>query len=287
MAESPTLELDSPTEQDVAPAEAQQLPPKPAKRDAFTELLAPKPKHPKHDDPSTSSKHIPSTSKRRAIGGPRDGLGVYITKPESFPSNVVVYYDDDFVVIHDMFPKATLHLLLLPRDPQKTRLHPFEAFEDAEFLAKVKKETQKLRKLAAGELRRIHGKYSAQDKDRQDALNVEPPLEELPPGRNWEQEIMCGIHAHPSMNHLHVHVISVDRFSDRLKHRKHYNSFSTPFFVNIDDFPLAPDDVRRHPDEQGYLRRDFVCWRCGKQFGNKFAELKLHLKEEFDAWRKL
>ncbi|PWY72244.1 histidine triad nucleotide binding protein [Aspergillus sclerotioniger CBS 115572] len=263
MAESPTLELDSSTEQ---------------------LLLSPKSKHPKHSNPSSSKQ---ATSKKRAIGGPRDALGAYIAKPESFPSNVVVYYDDDFVVIHDMFPKATLHLLLLPRDPQKTRLHPVEAFQDAEFLEKVRKETKKLRTLAAGELRRIHGKHSAQDKARQEALNVEPPLDELPPGRDWEQEIMCGIHAHPSMNHLHVHVISVDRYSDRVKHRKHYNSFSTPFFINIDDFPLAHDDVRRQPDQEGYLRRDFVCWRCGKGFGNKFAELKLHLEAEFNEWRRL
>ncbi|RAL04764.1 DNA 5'-adenosine monophosphate hydrolase [Aspergillus ibericus CBS 121593] len=283
MAESPILELNGPTEQDVAPAEPQQSQ-KPAKRDAFAELLSPKPKQPKHSDPS-SSKVAPS--KKRAFGGPRDGLGVYIEKPESFPSNVVVYYNENFVVIHDMFPKATLHLLLLPRDPQKTRLHPFEAFQDPEFLEKVKKETKKLRTLAAGELRRIHGKYSVQDKERQEALNVEPPLDELPPGRNWEQEIMCGIHAHPSMNHLHVHVISVDHYSDRLKHRKHYNSFSTPFFVNIDDFPLALDDVRRDPDREGYLRRDFVCWRCGKGFGNRFSELKLHLEAEFNEWRRL
>ncbi|PYH91701.1 HIT-like protein [Aspergillus ellipticus CBS 707.79] len=244
-----------------------------------TELLSPKPKQPK---PTPTS----SQNAKRAIGGPRDGLGVYIARPDAYPASVI-YYDEDFVAIHDSFPKSTLHLLLLPRDLQKTRLHPFEAFDDPEFLEKVRKETRKLRKLAAGELRRIHGKYSAQDRQRQEALDVEPPPEELPLGRDWEQEIMCGIHAHPSMNHLHVHVISVDRYSDRLKHRKHYNSFSTPFFVNIDDFPLAKDDPRRDPDRQGYLRRDFVCWRCGKKFGNRFAELKIHLQEEFQEWRRL
>lgn len=199
----------------------------------------------------------------------------------------MVYYTDDFVAIYDLFPKSTLHLLLLPRNPEKTRLHPFDAFEDPGFLAKVKAEVKKLRSLAAKELRRRYGKDSAQEKEREEALSAEPPPEELPRGRDWERELMCGIHAHPSMNHLHVHVISVDRYSDRLKHRKHYNSFSTPFFVDIDDFPLAEDDPRRHPGREGYLQWDFVCWRCGKEFGSRFTELKNHLEDEFNEWREL
>lgn len=186
-----------------------------------------------------------------------------------------------------MFPKSSLHLLLLPRDNTKTHLHPFEAFEDAEFLAKVKFEAQKLRSLAASELRRKYGKHSAQEQARQEALNADPPPDELPLGRDWDKELMCGVHAVPSMNHLHVHVIAVDRYSDRLKHRKHYNSFATPFFVPIDDFPLAQDDPRRHPGRQNYLKENFICWRCGEDFGNRFVELKKHLEKEFIEWKKL
>lgn len=200
---------------------------------------------------------------------------------------MVIYYNEDFTIIHDRFPKSSLHLLLLPRDPSKTRLHPFDAFEDALFLSKVQTEAMKLRTLAAAELRRKYGKDSEQDRKRHEALGAEPVLDELPPGRDWEQDVMCGIHAHPSMNHLHVHIMSVDRYSERLKHRKHYNSFATPFFVNLDDFPLEKDDVRRHPGRQGYLQRNFICWRCGRDFGNQFAKLKLHLEEEFNEWKRL
>ncbi|RAL14922.1 DNA 5'-adenosine monophosphate hydrolase [Aspergillus homomorphus CBS 101889] len=265
----------------------------PTKRDAFTELMSTKSKQRKPTTTSTStssSKAQTTSSKRRAIGGPRDGLGAYIANPTSFPASTVIYHTPDFVAIRDAFPKSTCHLLLLPRDPTKTRLHPFEAFTDAAFLARVRSETEKLRALAASELRRLHGAYSAQEAERRKALEEDDGAEgaeELPRGRDWAREIMCGIHAHPSMNHLHVHVISVDRYSARLKHRKHYNSFSTPFFVPMEDFPLADDDPRRRPDEQGYLRRDFVCWRCGRDFGNRFAELKVHLAEEFEAWRRL
>lgn len=199
----------------------------------------------------------------------------------------MVYHNEDFVAIHDMFPKSSLHLLLLPRDQSKTRLHPFDAFEDAEFLEKVKIETSKLRTLAASELRRRYGKDSTQEQARRAALSADPPLDELPQGRDWEREIILGVHAVPSMNHLHIHVLSVDRYSERLKHRKHYNSFSTPFFVPIDDFPLAHDDKRRQPTEQGYLKQDFACWRCNRKFGNRFTELKQHLEQEFLDWKKV
>lgn len=107
--------------------------------------------------------------------------------------------------------------------------------------------------------------------------------ESLPKGRDWSKEVKVGVHAHPSMNHLHIHVLSVDRFSECMKHRKHYNSFATDFFVPLEDFPLAEDDVRR---KQEYLNQDLKCWRCGKNFGNKFARLKEHLAEEFEEWRK-
>lgn len=248
-----------------------------------TELLAPKRKQPKHATKTPSDRNA---AKGKTAFGVRDGLGAYIAKPETYP-DAVVYHNDDFVAIHDMFPKSSLHLLLLPRDQTKTRMHPFDAFEDAEFLEKVKAETRTLREFAAVELRRKYGKDSAQDQPIQAALSADPPPDELPQGRDWAQEIMVGVHAVPSMNHLHVHVLSVDRYSERLKHRKHYNSFSTPFFVPIEDFPLAEDDVRRNPTKEGYLKRDFTCWRCSRGFGNRFAELKQHLEQEFKEWKKL
>jgi aprataxin len=217
----------------------------------------------------------------------RDALGEYIEKPESYPSSIVVYYNDDFVALHDRFPKSSLHLLLLPRDRSKTWLHPFDAFRDTDFLQKVQAEVKKLRALAASELRRKYGKESAQDKAREEAMETEPPPDKLPPGRDWDREIMSGVHAYPSMNHLHIHVLSRDRYSDRLKHRKHYNSFATPFFVDVDDLPLAKGDPRNNPGKEGYLKRDYICWRCGRNYGKKFKELKDHLREEFEQWKKM
>ena len=218
----------------------------------------------------------------------RDGLGAYITSPQSFPTSRVIYHNERFVVINDLYPKSSVHLLLLPRDPAKMGLHPFEALEDSTFRADIQAEVKKLQILVERELRRRFGKYSSQDKAREAAMNAEPlPAEkDLPEGRDWGKEVVSGVHAHPSMNHLHIHIISKDRLHECMRHRKHYNSFATPFFVPVEDFPLSPDDKRRHPGGERYLKSDLVCWRCGKNFGNKFARLKEHLTEEFEVWKR-
>jgi aprataxin len=221
----------------------------------------------------------------------RDGLGAYIMDPASFPASRVIYHDEKWVVINDLYPKSSIHLLLLPRDPAKQRLHPFSAFEDVEFLKEVQAEVKKIRLLVAKELHRRFGKFSKLDQEREKALETLEDLTDttspdLPKGRDWSTSIISGIHAGPSMNHLHVHMLSIDRYSECLRHRKHYNSFSTPFFVPVEDFPLGKDDPRRHSGRERYLERELVCWRCGRGFRNKFARLKEHLGEEFEAWRK-
>ncbi len=118
-------------------------------------------------------------------------------------------------------------------------------------------------------------------------MNSASPPSELPAGRDFVKELRVGVHAHPSMNHLHVHIISPDMSSDSMKHRKHYNSFNTDFFIPLEDFPLAEDDIRREvPYQNANLSRDYKCWRCGSMFENKFKELKEHLTTEFIEWQK-
>jgi len=242
--------------------------------------MRPKPK------PTPTESH---SSHKKRDGGARDGLGVYIADPAAFPPSRVIYHNTDFVAVHDLYPKSTVHTLLLPRSKAHTLLHPFDAFDDPQFLASVQQETLKLKSLVAKELQRRYGKHSQSDARREAVLNGEVELaegEELPAGRRWEDEVLVGVHAHPSMNHLHVHVLSRDMFSERLRHRKHYNSFNTPFLVDVADFPLAADDARRL-GKQRYLERDFLCWRCGRNFGNRFKALKEHLADEFEEWKKI
>ncbi|KAM3442363.1 hypothetical protein NHJ13734_002380 [Beauveria thailandica] len=273
------------------------------RKNAFAALMAPKKKAPAAR---------PSPGGGGGGGGghlfkDRMGLGAYLADPSAFAASVVVAYDADFVVIRDKFPKATVHTLILPRSPAVNLQHPFDALADPALLAHVRAQVARTRALvavqrAAGELRAHLERFSRAEAARQAVLDGEEEEEEeeaaaavqgggqeipmLPPGRDWAAEVICGVHAVPSMSHLHVHVLSRDMHSHKMKHRKHYNSFATPFLVDIDDFPLAQDDPRRDTRREGYLDWDLRCWRCERNFGNKFAQLKEHLEQEFDEWKR-
>jgi aprataxin len=237
----------------------------------------------------------PSTTSARSSrsGNPfrdRMGLGAYLEDPASYPSSRVIYHNDDFVAINDRYLKATIHTLLLPRSSKYNLLHPFDALDDPDFLASVKAETERLKALVAKELQRRLGANSQSDAQRQAVLDGDAEPEksgELPVGRDWAAEVKAGVHAVPSMKHLHVHVLSRDMFSEALRHRKHYNSFNTPFLVDLNDFPLAADDARRNTKEEAYLRWDMECWRCERNFKNQFQQLKGHLAEEYETWKRL
>ncbi|KAL2256917.1 hypothetical protein VTK26DRAFT_926 [Humicola hyalothermophila] len=262
----------------------------PAPKNAFTELMAPKPSKAASYSPPPRS--LSSKASQVIRGVWRGALAEYTSHPERFPPGVVLRVTPHTVLVRDAFPKATVHLLLLPRSEAHHTLHPHAAFageDGGEFLRVVRAEAAEARRLAAKELERLVGGESASNRARWEAVGKAGPAaeQELPGGRDYEREIRVGTHAHPSMAHLHVHVISRDMHSERMKHRKHYNSFNTPFFVPLEDYPLPEGDVRRQTAYQNAnLGRDLVCWRCGKGFGNKFAELKRHLEEEFEAWKK-
>lgn len=211
----------------------------------------------------------------------RDGLGAYTAEPEAFPRSRVITYNDRAVMINDMYPKSTVHTLVLPRTTRDL-LHPFDAFEDAQLLAETRQEVEKAKHIVAQELRRRYGKFSEAERPRLEAMEAD--ADELPPGRDWSKDIIAGVHAGPSMNHLHVHVMSRDMVSDCLKKTNHYQSFTTPFLVHLEEFPLAPDDVRRRADRGGYLHHGMHCWRCGEEF-DKIPKLKRHLLEELEMWK--
>jgi aprataxin len=190
-----------------------------------------------------------------------DDLEVYLRNPADHDN--IVHFNDDFVIIRDKYPKATIHLLVLPRDQDKINCHPLDVFKDDAFLSKCKE--------AASEWRRIAGKM---------LKKIICPDNDL--DHDWEAEIMVGIHSVPSMSTLHIHVISRDLHSEFLHLRTNYTSFTTVFFVYLERFPLSEEDERECIYD--LRRRDMTCWRCKKKF-TKFNALKTHLEEEFIAWK--
>lgn len=179
----------------------------------------------------------PPEKKPKYSGFPgRDGLGDYLAKPESFPPTVVIAHNSVCVFIKDLYPKASIHALLLPRDPQKCLVNPFDAFEDEVFLEEMKKQAETLKKLVAKDLKRRYGKFSEKDRkleeyEQREAMGELVDGEVRPQGRDWESEVKVGFHAGPSMNHLHIHVISRDNYSSCLKKALHYSIF--PFLPSF------------------------------------------------------
>lgn len=214
-----------------------------------------------------------------------DHLLPYIEKPEEH--DCVVKYNDDWVLIKDMYPKSVVHLLLLCRDPAKYVQHPHLAISDPNFLSKLRAEADESVKVAASELSRIISPHSAACIERRQAMASANPPDELPPGRDFTKDIRVGFHAHPSMNHLHLHIISKDSYSPSMKRRKNYTVFHSDAFLELGQLPLPEDDMRRDVEYQNnQYNVDYVCWRCSRNFGNRFKELKDHLEKEWLEWRK-
>jgi len=161
----------------------------------------------------------------------------------------IVHRTEDFITIHDGFPKAAVHLLVLPRSriasiSELTSDHLPMMRNLAMYVAWV---MEKLKKNSAG------------------------------PG--W----VHGIHAVPSLRQLHVHLLTLDMMSPAMKNAKHFNSFQPPFLVSLDEVLSTLQDKGSFSERRlqevheemktGPLR----CHRCGKAFGRSFSSLKRHL----------
>ncbi|XP_022215928.2 aprataxin-like protein [Drosophila obscura] len=101
-------------------------------------------------------------------------------------------------------------------------------------------------------------------------------------GLQWA-DFKVGFHAEPSMERLHLHVISQDFVSPALKHKKHWNCFNTQLFVPyavLHDKLKAENSFQRLPPHvrHSLLATPLLCNQC--DFKPKyFPELKEHLAE--------
>ncbi|XP_037922602.1 aprataxin-like protein isoform X2 [Hermetia illucens] len=149
------------------------------------------------------------------------------------------------VVIRDKYPKARHHFLVLPKSDIPSIYH-------------VKRKDLSL-------LYELHLL----------AVNV---IEIL--GMKTD-DFKIGFHALPSMQRLHLHVISTDFISSCLKTKKHWNSFNTELFLDY-------EYVRNEIEVNGSLRRidkqkaselsakELKCNQCNHVASN-MPNLKSHL----------
>ncbi|NWU48269.1 APTX protein, partial [Dromas ardeola] len=159
-----------------------------------------------------------------------------------------VYKDEKTVVIKDKYPKARYHWLILPWDP----------------ISSLKSVTRDHLEL----LEHMHA--------------VGQKMIEQCPDRG-SLEFRLGYHAVPSMSQLHLHVISQDFDSPALKTKKHWNSFTTDYFLNSEDViemvrSKGKVMVKDHVSE--LLTLPLRCHCCKKQVST-IPQLKEHLRKHW------
>ncbi len=99
---------------------------------------------------------------------------------------------------------------------------------------------------------------------------------------NKKSKFRMGYHAIPSMKQVHMHLISQDFDSDTLKHKKHWNSFTTRFFIDSKRLIAMLEDhgsvfFDKH-EYEALLAVELKCCFCGLEI-KTMPSLKSHIKE--------
>ncbi|XP_036339341.1 aprataxin-like protein [Rhagoletis pomonella] len=156
------------------------------------------------------------------------------------PKNYIIS-SENAVVIYDKYPKARHHYLVLPKavipDVFHLNLGHLSLLEEMHFLA-------------------------------QNVIEV----------KSFQlDDFKIGFHAQPSMQRLHLHVISKDFVSDCLKKKRHWVNFNTEIFLQYQDAC-----IKRFTKEkiEELTASTLQCNQC--EFGaKKLPDLKRHLLEHW------
>jgi len=202
-----------------------------------------------HDSPLPVCPNYVANSKRpppQLSGGFETALLRIVDAPDKH-KNVILLQDAQCLVIYDGFPKAKYHLLVLPRQ-------------------KIMSLTDLSREHVVT-LRHLH----------RVALHVVRSIQQA---ADAGLGFRVGFHSVPSLQLLHLHVISADFDSPSLKNKKHWNSFQPPFFLDSQHLiQIIQRDGRVTVDKTetaDWLKAPLKSHRTGEVFKN-IPALKQHL----------
>ncbi|KAG7662513.1 HNT3 [[Candida] subhashii] len=245
----------------------------------------------------------------------KDAFQKYIDHPKDH-HDLVLFHDENVIIIKDGFPKSLRHLLVIPRNPIITKQHPLDVFNSNydEYTGEglyqlISKYVDKAKQLIIDDLIQ--------------KFNLNPEEYRLKLDEFKNTFIKAGVHSIPSLSNLHIHVLTQDFHSPRMKNKKHYNSFTTKFFVPFEQLnPIFNEKYYKlnntnHPIDDDYdpdsdygsnssasdedeYRPKFIrhirlkaslldiisntpykCTSCDSTFGNSLVKLKDHLSKEY------
>ncbi|KXN82061.1 Aprataxin [Leucoagaricus sp. SymC.cos] len=231
-------------------------------------------------------------------------LRTYALKdPATLPASVLFSHSEKTLTIYDAYPKSIFHFLVLPRVLSPTTPTPSAtaspqsatATSDLVIPSPSVADLSSLRIL-------LNSKDVSKEQAKQVILSLKEDATRLKDEIEQEMEkrygfiwdVWIGFHGTPSIEHIHLHVLSADLCSDRMKNKKHYNSFHPKlgFFLHIDEvlawFEAVPSyyqDMAKLPRKEfeNLLKNPLICFRCGVESKN-MPSLKAHLQKE---WEKL
>ncbi len=215
------------------------------------------------DKKKSKNKSLIKKSASPAITNPKtSSKGSFLSLEASMNDvSLRVFKNDAFVCIRDKYPKANTHLLLIPLLPKKLfKVEQVIQMPNAiEFLKSFRTTADEI-------------------------------IEKL--GNLKKEQLIIGFHAVQSMQPLHMHIISDDFKSEYLKNKKHWNSFTSDYFIKLDDFinhlengldNMKQDyfkgdkfNLKNRTQLDNYLKLDLKCHKCENDFKN-IPSLKSHL----------
>ena len=162
-----------------------------------------------------------------------------------------VFEEDDLTVtLKDAFPKARYHFLVVPR-------------EDIHSVKELTRDNLKL-------LKHIH--------------KVAESLIERVRRKEPNIQFRFGYHAVPSLKRLHLHIVSQDFDSPKLRTQRHWNTFNTEYFMDSSMVIMEiENDGKIEVDDEKYealLTLRMKCNACSEKFSDIF-QLKGHLQEHY------
>ena len=183
--------------------------------------------------------------------GWQDGLIYAMSDPDQ-----IFEQDELTVTLHDAFPKARYHFLVVPK-------------EDIHSVKELSRNNLEL-------LKHIH--------------KVAENLIERVCKKEPNTPFRFGYHAVPSLNRLHLHIVSQEFDSPKLWKRHHWNTFNTEYFM--DSSKVIKDiekDGKIEVDDKAYEELLTLRMKCNfKDCSERFEDislLKYHLQEHYGPSR--
>lgn len=212
----------------------------------------------------------------------------------SLPADVLLSHTEKTMTIFDAYPKSLWHFLVLPRIHRVTQPNNLTGDSNSTNETFSSQDLSNLTTLL--KLGRSRAKQQLLLLKEEGLRCKEHIQKEMIKSYGFSWEVWMGFHAIPSMEHLHLHVLSGDLRKDTMKTKKHYNSFhpTLGFFLHIDHV-ISWCDVEepkfkelsslKSSKYEGLLKQNLNCFYCEERMKN-MPILKSHLNTEFQRLEK-